>query len=60
MDVTKLKRVENLAPGDAVKAWGPDLDVDSARPMTDGTVEVAYNDGALTVVYGAGTVIETA
>lgn len=62
MDVNKLKRVENLAPGDAVKVWGDDLAVETARPMTDGTVEVDYEgaDGTLTITYGAGTVVETA
>lgn len=68
MDLNKLKRVENLEVGDHVKAWGPDLEVETARPMTDGTVEVDYatgdslagHGGKLTVTYGAGTVVETA
>lgn len=59
MDLDKLKRVENLTPGDHVKAWGPDLEVVTARPMTDGTVEVDYGIGD-TVTYGAGTVVEIA
>lgn len=59
MDLEKLKRVENLEVGDHVKAWGPDLEVVTARPMTDGTVEVDF-DGGQVVTYGVGTVVETA
>lgn len=59
VDLEKLKRVENLEVGDHVKAWGDDLEVVSARPMTDGTVAVEYV-GIGDVEYGAGSVVETA
>jgi len=67
MDIKKLKRVENLNPGDLVKAWGPDREVVSAMP--NGTnVLVTYAehiaDGTAlpssVVSYGLGTVVETA
>ena len=63
MDIDKLKRPENLAPGDKVKVWGDDLEVVSARPGTrvvsEPVVEVEFTDGSV-VLYPPGVLVETA
>lgn len=64
MDIDKIRRVENLAPGDKVKTWGDDLEVVSADPtLSAPMVLVKYQqlDGTdLVIPYGPGTLVEIA
>ncbi len=64
MDLSNVKRPENLVPGDRIKVWDTDLTVESAEPSLDQLsvrVHVATASGdTSTLAYLPGTLVEVA
>lgn len=60
-DAPRERRVDQLSPGDFVPFWGEDLEVVSAKPLTnDFNIAVTYRRAGQEriVIYGPGAKVE--